>query len=250
MTPSADRAALLVAHGQPSDPEGPEADMAELARTVARHLPGWRVRGATLACAGAIDRAVAALGPDSVVYPMFMSDGWFVREQLPRRMAAAGAADARILAPLGLDPALPDLCLSRARAAATAGGLDPAKTMLLLVGHGSPSNSRASAPVRAAADVIARAGVFRGVTTGFVDEAPFVADAARDLGQAICLPYFAAANGHVREDIPEALREAGFEGLALDPIGTDPAVPEMIASALAAAATPGAQAAGRRTAAT
>ncbi len=220
--------------------------MAELAGIVAGHLPGWRVGGATLACAGAIDRAVATLGSGLVVYPLFMSDGWFVREQLPKRMAAAGAADVRILAPLGLDPALSDLCLSRARDAAIAGGLEPARTMLLLVGHGSPSNSRASAPVRAAAGLVAQAGVFRGVTTGFVDEAPFVADAARDLGPAVCLPYFAAANGHVREDIPEALLEAGFEGVTLDPIGTDPAVPEMIAHALEAAVAAGPCGAGGR----
>ena len=38
------RALLIVAHGQPSDPGPPEAEMHALATRVAGHLPGWLVR--------------------------------------------------------------------------------------------------------------------------------------------------------------------------------------------------------------
>ena len=50
--------ALLISHGQPSDPGPAEAALAGLARGVAGHLPGWRVRSATLADEDALRRAV------------------------------------------------------------------------------------------------------------------------------------------------------------------------------------------------
>ena len=98
--------ALLLAHGQPSAPAGPEAAMAALARAVARLLPGWQVRGATLAAPGALEAALAAFGPAPVaVYPHFMTDGWFVGTRIPDRLAAAGRHDCPVLAPFGRDPA-------------------------------------------------------------------------------------------------------------------------------------------------
>ncbi|MDT8345494.1 MAG: cobalamin biosynthesis protein CbiX, partial [Thermohalobaculum sp.] len=76
--------------------------MQALAAHVAGHLPGWRVRGATLAAPGALAAALAGLGGAPVlVYPHFMSDGWFVSDELPRRLAGAGGAGAEVLAPLG-----------------------------------------------------------------------------------------------------------------------------------------------------
>lgn len=225
-------AALLVSHGQPSDPDGPEADLRALATAVAGHLPGWRVAGTTLSGKGTLEAAIRALGGVAMVYPLFMTDGWFVRDRLPARLAEAGATDCTILPPLGLDPALPELCLNRAREAALEAGFTPSDTTLLLAAHGSPSAPRAGEVAREVTAMLGAAGIFRDVVTGFVDEAPYLAEAARIDGPAICLPYFAAANGHVREDIPEALDGAGFAGLRLPPIGTDPLIPGLIAAAL------------------
>jgi len=228
-------AALVVSHGQPSDPDGPEADMAALAARVATELPaGWRVAGTTLAGRGTLSATLTALGAGPVlVYPHFMSDGWFVSTRLPARLAEAGRPDADVLPPFGLDPAVPALCLARARAGAEAAGADPAATTLLLAAHGSPSDPRAGAVARRVAGTIAAADVFGRVTCGFVDEAPRLADAARLPAPAVCLPFFAARNGHVLIDLPEAFAEAGFPGPTLPPIGTDADVPGLIAAALA-----------------
>ena len=54
--------------------------------------------------------------------------------------------------------------------------------------------------------------------------------------QALCLPFFAAYGGHVKEDITEALEEASFEGPLLDPIGTFASIPAFIAKSLREAA--------------
>ncbi|MCB1372036.1 MAG: cobalamin biosynthesis protein CbiX, partial [Rhodobacteraceae bacterium] len=74
------------------------------------------------------------------------------------------------------------------------------------------------------------------VRVGFVDEEPRLAVAARLPGPALCLPFFAARNSHVEVDLPEALAEAGFPGPILPPVGTDAAVPRIIADGLARAA--------------
>jgi hypothetical protein len=148
MAQATGHAALIVAHGAPSAPEGPERVMRGLAGAVAALLPGgWAVRGATLAAPGAVAAALEALGAGGrlLVYPHFMADGWFSTEELPRRLRAAGARDFDILPAFGLDPAVPWLCLRRAGEAVRAGGHGPGEVALLLAAHGSPSDPRPAA---------------------------------------------------------------------------------------------------------
>jgi sirohydrochlorin ferrochelatase len=73
---------------------------------------------------------------------------------------------------------------------------------------------------------------FARVVAGFVEEPPYLADAARDLGPAVCLPFFALRAGHVETDVPEALAAAAFDGPLLPEIGAHPDVPALIADAL------------------
>ncbi len=229
--------ALIVTHGQPSAPEGPEAALAALAAEIARHLPHHRVGSATLAGDGTLGRALTALAPGPVdVYPLFMADGWFVSTHLPRRIARTWDGPVRVLPPFGLDPATAELALAAALDGARAVDLDPAAAHLLLAAHGSPSDPRPAAAARRVAAWVEAAGAFRAVTCGFVDEAPYLADAGRVDGPALCLPFFAAANGHVNEDLPEALETAGFPGPILPPVGARPEVPALIAAALQRAA--------------
>jgi sirohydrochlorin ferrochelatase len=49
----------------------------------------------------------------------------------------------------------------------------------------------------------------------------------------VCLPFFAAEGGHVSDDIPAALAEAGFQGRVLPPVGLDARVSGIIAAAIA-----------------
>ena len=225
-------AALILSHGQPSAPEGPQADMAALAASVAPHLAGWRVRGATLAAPGGLEAALGDLGDGPIkVFPFFMADGWFVRSQIPKRLAEAGRKDCVVLPPFGLDPEVKALCVRRAREGAEAHGYDPARTILVLAAHGSPSNTKPAEAARAVAAAIEASDAFREVSTGFVDEPPYLADVARGAEPGVCLPFFAAENGHVREDLPEALAEAGFTGPLLPAIGTDAETPAIIAAA-------------------
>lgn len=212
------RRALIIAHGQPSDPEPAAAEIAALAAQVARHLPDWEVRSVTLAEAEALPCVVA--GEAGLVYPLFMAGGWFTQTHLPKRLAEAGGAGWRILAPFGTDPAIAALTV---RIAAGAG------RPVLLAAHGS---FRSTAPSQIAYDMAARITAETGLPAraAFIDQTPRIADCTGLSG--VCLPFFAGRGGHVIDDLPAALSEAGFDGPLLDPVGLHPEVPAIIARAI------------------
>lgn len=217
--------ALIIAHGQPSDP-GPAADeLAALARKVALHLPGWDVGSVTLAEPGGLAAAVA--GAPGLIYPLFMAGGWFTKTHLPQRLHDAGAVGWRVLEPLGCDPAVQDLTVTLAREAQAAGAGE-----LLLAAHGSFRSSAPSDIAFAMADRIARETGLARVQAAFIDQSPRLAEARGFGATAVCLPFFAAKGGHVEDDLPAALAEAGFPGPILPPLGLDGRIPALIAAAI------------------
>ncbi len=226
--------ALIVAHGQPSEPEPPEAETAALAARVAALLPGWRLQGATLAMPGALDDALAATAAPPLIYPLFMADGWFVASELPRRL---GERSLSICAPLGLDPALPSLAAAEISARAVARGWPLSEVTMVIAAHGSGRSGNAARATRDFAEAMRSLLPLAGLRVGFVEQAPSIAAAAVGLGsRAICLPFFAARRGHVIDDVPAALAEARFSGELAEPVGTLPGVPGMIAASFRAAA--------------
>lgn len=221
----------IVAHGQPGDPAPLQQAVAALAARVDALLPDLRVSGATLACTDSLSRITDA----RLIYPLFMADGWFTRVEMPRRLRAAGVHLAEVTDPLGLDPDLPEIGLDLALAAAADAGLDPAQTALIVAGHGSGRGEAAANACRGFADAVAATGRFAQVVTGFIEQPPWLADAARLPGPALCLPFFATAAGHVMQDIPDALARAGMTGPVTPPVGLAPAVPALVARRLSAA---------------
>ena len=213
--------ALIVAHGQPSDPRPAGAALEALAARVEGLLPGWSVGAATLAEEGAIARATAGHA-GGVVFPMFMAGGWFTRVQIPKKLAEAGAVGWTVLEPFGCDPMVHDLCVTIAREAGA--------EQVILAAHGS---FKSSVPSDIAAHVAGRIAGETGaeVAAGFIDQEPQLSTLTGRGG--VCLPFFAAEGGHVSDDIPAALAEAGFQGRILPPVGLDARVPGIIAAAIA-----------------
>lgn len=227
------KAALIVAHGQPSDPEPAEAEIAALAAKVQALMPDWRVASATLATPGALADRIAALGPEGVVYPLFMAGGWFTRTHLPARLAEAGGAAWQILPPFGEDAAVQALTVTLAREAA--GDRDPAEVEVILAAHGSFRSTAPSEIAFRMVDRIRAEAGFKRVEAGFIDQSPQIAEVASYFSHgSVVLPFFAARGGHVIDDLPQALADAGFEGTLLPPVGLDPRVPGLIAAALRA----------------
>ena len=213
--------AVIVAHGQPSDPRPAGAALEALAARVEALLPSWSVGAATLSEEGAVARAVAGR-PGGMVFPMFMAGGWFTRVQIPKRLAEAGAAGWTVLEPFGCDPTVHDLCVTLVREA-EAGDV-------ILAAHGS---FKSPAPSDIALHVAGRIAAETGasVVAGFIDQEPQLSSLTGRGG--VCLPFFAAEGGHVSDDIPAALAEAGFQGRILPPVGLDARVPGIIAAAIA-----------------
>lgn len=229
------RSALIVAHGQPSDPAPAEAEIAALAARVAAHLADWTVRSATLAAPGALDRAVTGLDAP-LVFPFFMADGWFIRSALPDRLARSAARSPRLMTPFGLLPGTLALAAAIANVAAMARGWAVRETTLILAAHGSGRSPWPREAAELTAKAVGETCAFAAIRCGFIEEAPAIADVASNAGnRALCLPLFVARWGHVETDLPAALAQAKFSGALLDPIGTAPGVPGIIARALTAA---------------
>ncbi len=215
-----------MAHGQPSDSEPAEGLLAVLAGQVRKMLPGWRVLSSTLATPGRLEAAARALPGGAVIFPLFMAGGWFVKQVLPVRLKRHDLITA---APLGLLPGLPDT--AAAALTAWAGIHDRPAGEILLAAHGSARGQAASGAAEAFARRLrARLPEDAEVRTGYLEQAPFLADAARDMNKdAICLPFFALPGEHVRRDLPAVLEEAGFRGRILPVLGQAAGIPALIA---------------------
>ena len=201
---------------------------------MAGHLPDWLVTSATLANPGALDAALAATDGTPLIYPLFMTDGWFVRSALPKRL---GDAPAHILPPLGVEPDLPELVAAKLCEDLAGKVWSLAETTLLVASHGSGRSPKSKQATEAFVENLAAAIRFADIRTGYVEEAPFFGDVAMNSPkQALCLPFFAAYGGHVKEDITDALSAADFKGALLDPIGTFPTIPAFVAESLRKAA--------------
>ena len=222
--------AVIVAHGSPGEPLPQERAMAALAAEVAASLPGWTVRGATLALPGSLQEALEGL-VHPLVYPFFMAEGYFTGEVLPRRLSQFAVAT-RQLPAFGSDPDLPRVVGEAATEGARNAGLDPSSSTLLLAAHGSQVSPASRMATMQLAETLSASLPFRSIIVGFIEEQPFLTDAAQGRQDTICLPLFTLSAGHVLNDVPGALADAEFNGPVLPHLGAHPAVSGMIAAAL------------------
>lgn len=225
------RTAVITAHGQPSAPVPAEADLAKLAAEVAAFLPGWDIRSATLATPGRLEEVTE---DGAVVYPFFMSQGYFTAKVLPARLEGVNC---RLAAPFGLDAALPPLAAQAVHHAARAQGWGPDGFHLLLAAHGSARGPKAAEAAEAFAAGLRPLLPGCTVSPGYVEQDPRIETVAGPLpARALCLPFFAQAGDHVKDDIPAALQAARFDGPVLPVTGALPGVPSLIAEAIRTAA--------------
>lgn len=232
MAPATDPrpAALIVAHGQPSDPAPAEAALQKLARQVSLRLPDWDINSATMAAKGALQHALMQHS-GAAIYPLFMADGWFTGTALPKRLIESGQK--HLLPPLGLDHRLPALAVDILTQELATRDWQMSETCLIIAAHGGQTSKNPAIAARKFADAINDISNFADIRLGFIEEQPDLSTIAVDAGKrAICLPFFAANGRHVRGDIPAALSMAGFQGITLDAIGHAAQIPNLIAQSL------------------
>ena len=186
------------------------------------------------------------------IVPNFTVEGYFVRNVIPKELDLTGPVTRRengqvlrLCLPVGGHPRMTEVLLHRAREAAP--DVDFSRAALLVLGHGTPLDTRSSEAVEAQVVDIRARGIFAEVHGAFMETPPKIEDwreitACRDV---IAVPFFIADGLHSDEDIPELLGITG-EGTAgererknphlLDgrrlcysrAVGTDPGMVEVI----------------------
>ncbi|WP_435177252.1 CbiX/SirB N-terminal domain-containing protein [Halorussus sp. AFM4] len=165
---------------------------------------------------------------EAVVVPLFVSEGYFVEQVLPRefglgeRDRGADGPDFRYADPVGTHSAMTDVIAERAKRLLSgeaddvtddAGPVAPEDAALAVVGHGTERNPNSADAVYQHVEALRERGEFAEVDALFMDEAPYVEDVREefDADEIAVVPLFVADGFHTQDEIPELL------GLTDDP---------------------------------
>lgn len=148
------------------------------------------------------------------VVPMFISEGYFTTEVIPRELAFPANQKISTVAgktiiytrPSGVHPAMSQLLLKRAYE--VAGDTPPEECSLLVVGHGTALNKQSRAAVANRVKKIRESdNRFAEVIDTFMEEAPLISEwesvASKD--NVIVVPFFISDGLHSYQDIPVLL---------------------------------------------
>jgi len=166
-------------------------------------------------------------GDEIYAVPLFISEGYFTEQVLPRELRLEGwdpalwdsdglSADVATLpatdigrpvhycGPVGTHPAMSDVIVRRAES--VTGDPDVGDGFgLAVVGHGTERNENSAKAIRYHADRIRDSGRFDEVRDLYMDEEPEVDDVSDHFAtdDAVVVPLFVADGYHTQEDIPE-----------------------------------------------
>ncbi|WP_298964800.1 hypothetical protein [uncultured Roseibium sp.] len=223
--------AIIVAHGQPLDPQAGEDQLKALAERIAHALPGWTIRSATLAAPGVLEQELENFTGVPYVVPVFMADGWFTKKALPDRL---GDRKVHQLSPLGTFPGLPHQSFKLLKQEAEQRGWCFNSCDIMIAAHGSETGPAAAECALYFARRLQRLTPFKKkIRTGFLSQDPFLARVARfSTPRTLLLPFLAGTGPHLTVDIPQELEEGRFQGVLLPSIGEAAFVPGLIAQSL------------------
>ncbi len=224
--------ALIVAHGQPSNPGPAEDALAALTAKVQACLPDMRLGSATMANGDHLEHMLTGLPEDGMIYPLFMANGWFVQTALRNRL---GKSPYSVLTPLGLEPALPAIACRLVQDAASAHKMTAEAASIMIAAHGSARGQAAAESANAFATALRGLLPEFTIQTAFVEQTPHLIDVSQTMAApCLCLPFFAMDGDHMKDDVRQELTNADFAGPILPALGQTPEIPELIAAALRA----------------
>lgn len=164
--------------------------------------------------------------PRLFVVPLFISDGYFTGEVIPRELGldpkpvdgpVTIKRQARFTlfycAPVGTHPSMTQLILARAQEVVVKHPFPraprPSETGLFIAGHGTERNENSRRAVEAQADLIRSQQLYAEVHAVFMEESPQIADsyALTRLKHMVVVPFFISDGLHSYEDIPVMLGE-------------------------------------------
>jgi len=245
-----DQALIVAAHGSHRNPDSATPTL-EHADAIRERGCFDQVRTAFWKEAPSFRSVVRTVDTErAYVVPLFVSEGYFVDQVLPREFGL-GAEDVAgeptepelvYTDPVGTHPAMTDVIAARARRQLD--DVPESDAALAVVGHGTERNPDSAQAVYDHVDALEARTDFAAVGALFMDEAPYVSAVLDrfDADDIAVVPLFVADGFHTRDEIPELL------GLTDDPqsgypvpgevdgrriwyasaVGTDPLVPEVI----------------------
>ncbi|NEU55307.1 CbiX/SirB N-terminal domain-containing protein [Halorussus sp. MSC15.2] len=161
---------------------------------------------------------------EAIVVPLFVSEGYFVEQVLPREFGLGeddrgdDGPTVRYADPVGTHPDMTDVIAARARRMLEGegdahGSADPEDAALAVIGHGTERNPNSADAVYDHVEALRERSEFAEVDALFMDEAPYVEDVLDEFSadEVAVVPLFVADGFHTQDEIPELL------GLTDDP---------------------------------
>src|SRR5262245_29749522 len=229
---------LLAAHGERRT-DADNAGVVRLARSLADKGVAAEIGFGFIKGSHPVNEAIGALvSQDIVVYPLFLSDGYFARVALPQLVAQAkqrdGTRTISILPPLGLEPALADVIVDEAVAAThSLTSLSP-QTSIVLLAHGSKTDQASRMAAEQLADYVRQRQCFHDTRISLLEEAPLLADTIEGMsGPIIVVGLFAGEGMHGVDDAKRLVAELKRDDVILiGPAGTFAGIETVIVSAV------------------
>ena len=229
---------LLAAHGE-RQADADNASVVRLARRLADKGVATEIGFGFIKGSPTVEEAIAALlSRDVVVYPLFLSDGYFTRVALPRLVEQAKQQDTTrivsILPPLGLEPTLADVIADETIAATLSRANLPAETSIVLLAHGSEKDQASRVATERLADRIRQRKCFCDTRIALLEEPPSLADAIEGASRPIIVVGLFAGEGmHGADDAKRLVAELKRDDVTLiGPAGTFAGIEAVIASAV------------------
>lgn len=225
-------ALLIVAHGERGG-AGDDRLVHEVAAKMRNSGRYRNVQSCFISKEPSLKFAFAGLSPGLVtIYPLFMSDGYFVKRAIPKSLGEIDAESypVEISTPFGLSSRLPYLVTELAMNTAHQAGRAARNCRLLLVAHGSKHDGASRIATHKLAANLAKTSAFAGVEQCFLEEAPFLEDRITTIeGPSIAVGLFVGQGMHGAVDLPGAVENSGRSDILLaSPLGHSPNLIEII----------------------
>ena len=231
-------ALLIAAHGE-RQPGATNEGVARIAQAVRDRAIVSEVAVGFINGAPGVPEALAGLAARRViVYPLFAANGYFTRDRLVQLIdeATGEAREIEMLAPLGLDPGLPELVVGLIERVALENSFAPASSTAILLAHGSRRNPASREATELMARKVGECAICRDVAVAFLEEPPDLEEAMRSIeGPAIVVGMFSGYGLHVARDAPHLIAKLGRPDVAYaGVIGSAPGIADLIHQAVQA----------------
>lgn len=182
---------------------------------------------------------------DVVLVPVFIAQGYFTQQVIPAEFGLDGEVTQqegrliRYARTLGEHPTMAGIIRGRVMQAIDAFDVDPQKTVVSIIGHGTKRNPNSRVTTLQQVDQLNTTGLVARVQAVYLDDNPSIPSLYHTTTEPviIAVPFFLAEGSHTSIDVPRALglapgqnraRLNGRDVIYTPPIGVDERIPELI----------------------